>query len=524
MPVPEQRAVRILILSVAATVTEMKLSVSVNTLVFQAYQGRSNPQSQTVMLSATASTQLGFTVTGVPAWLQVSPMNGMASATPSALSLTANAGALNPGTNSGSVTLLPANSSTPVTINVSATLSPFSIQVNPNPPPPVNLKPGQTQTISFSIGTVDNGPADVQIGTSASNNGNWLKTAAGHLSAPGQVNVTIDASALGIGNYSGGLTFTCVVVNCAQVQIPINATVSSTPSISSNSTGISLQLGPGESLPSSQKINLAASDQSSQNFSFTYSPQGSWLNVISDHNSTPAVLTAAVVSLPTQNSSGTITINPANGSTALTIPVNLTLSAGNAPTIQTGGVITAAAFGGFSTISPGTYIEIYGSNLSTTSRPWTATDFNGVEAPTALDGVTVALNGRPAFVNYISPGQVNVIVPGNLGTDGIALLTLSNSAGVTSPYPINVAALKPGLLAPANFVIDGKQYVAALFPDGTFVLPVGAVPGVVSRPAKPGETITLYGIGFGPVITDTPVGTMAEQESTLQAPLQILIR
>lgn len=166
--------------------------------------------------------------------------------------------------------------------------------------------------------------------------------------------------------------------------------------------------------------------------------------------------------------------------------------------------------------------EIYGSNLSATSRTWAASDFNGANAPTTLDGVTVTINGQLAFVNYVSPGQVDVIVPGNLATDGVALLTPSNSSGVTSPYPINVAPLQPGLLAPPSFVINGKQYVAALFPDGTFVLPAGALPGVASRPAKPGETITFYGIGFGPVIADTPVGTIAQQQNTLQDPLQIL--
>jgi uncharacterized protein (TIGR03437 family) len=510
------------ILSVSATVTQTKLSVNTSSLSFQAYQGRSNPQSQTVMLSTTASTQLGFTVSGIPSWLQISPTSGMASATPLALTITATTGALNPGTNSGNINLIPANSSAPVTIAVSATLLPFSIQVTPNPPTTVNLRPGQAQTISLSVGTADNGSADLQIATSTNNTGNWLKVATNSFNAPGQLNVTLDASTLGAGNYSGTVTFSCAAVACTQVQIPINLAVSSTPNIAASFTSLSLQPGSGGSLPASQKITLSASDQSAQNFSFTYSPQGSWLKVTSDHNTTPAVLTVEVVSLPSQSSSGTITINPANGSPTVTIPVNLTLSVGSVPTIQTGGVITATAFGGFSTISPGTYIEIYGSNLAATSRTWASSDFTGANAPTAIDGVTVTINGHSAFVNYVSAGQVNVLVPGNVGTGGAALLTLSNSSGVTSPYPINVAPLQPGLLAPPSFVINGKQYVAALFPDGTFVMPTGALPGVASRPAKPGETITLYGIGFGPVIADTPVGTIAQQQNKLLAPLQVL--
>jgi uncharacterized protein (TIGR03437 family) len=59
--------------------------------------------------------------------------------------------------------------------------------------------------------------------------------------------------------------------------------------------------------------------------------------------------------------------------------------------------------------------------------------------------------------------------------------------------------MQPGLLAPPSFIIGGKHYVVAQFADGTYVLPANAIPGVTSRPAKPGETIVIYGIGFGPV-------------------------
>lgn len=42
-----------------------------------------------------------------------------------------------------------------------------------------------------------------------------------------------------------------------------------------------------------------------------------------------------------------------------------------------------------------------------------------------------------------------------------------------------------------------------------------------SRPARPGETITLYGIGFGPVTPDIPAGQIAGQTNTLVLPLTI---
>ena len=69
------------------------------------------------------------------------------------------------------------------------------------------------------------------------------------------------------------------------------------------------------------------------------------------------------------------------------------------------GVITASAFGGESTIAPGTWVEIYGENLSSTTRAWAASDFSGNTAPTSLSGVRVSIGGVLAFVSYISPGQ-----------------------------------------------------------------------------------------------------------------------
>jgi uncharacterized protein (TIGR03437 family) len=57
--------------------------------------------------------------------------------------------------------------------------------------------------------------------------------------------------------------------------------------------------------------------------------------------------------------------------------------------------------------------------------------------------------------------------------------------------------------------------VVALFADGAYVLPVGAIPGLTSRPAQPADEIVLYGIGFGPVTPSLPAGQLVEQANTL---------
>jgi uncharacterized protein (TIGR03437 family) len=192
---------------------------------------------------------------------------------------------------------------------------------------------------------------------------------------------------------------------------------------------------------------------------------------------------------------------------------------GGAPSIASGGVVSAAAFGGFTSIAPGSWIEIYGSNFSASAREWAGSDFIGTNAPTALDRTSVTIGGQQAFVRYISPGQVNAQVPSTIAL-GQQQIVVSSAVASSAAYNITVSLTQPGLLAPPSFKIGDKQYVVAQFPDGTYVLPTNAIPGVASRPAKPGETIILYGIGFGPV-SGVSAGQIAPASSALIVPPQI---
>jgi uncharacterized protein (TIGR03437 family) len=192
------------------------------------------------------------------------------------------------------------------------------------------------------------------------------------------------------------------------------------------------------------------------------------------------------------------------------------------PAILPGGVVSASAFGGFSSVAPGSWIEIYGSNLAADTRGWAGSDFSGINAPTSLDNTKVTIGGQAAFVDYISPGQVNALLPSNALT-GIQQITVTNAVGISAPFSITVNAVEPGLLAPSSFVVNGTQYAVALFADGTYVLPTGAIPGIPSRPAKPGETIVLYGVGFGPVIPAISAGQLVQQSNTLASGLQMFL-
>jgi uncharacterized protein (TIGR03437 family) len=196
-------------------------------------------------------------------------------------------------------------------------------------------------------------------------------------------------------------------------------------------------------------------------------------------------------------------------------------AAAPAPAITAGGVVSASAFGGFTSIAPGSWIEIYGSNLAADTRSWTGSDFNGANAPTSLDGTSVTIGGKSAFVYYISPTQVDVQVPSGVTTGSQPVIVTAGGVA-SSPYNVTVNAAEPGLLAPPSFNVGGNQQVEALFPDGkTYVLPPGAIAGLPSRRAQPGDTILLYGVGFGPVTPDSPAGQTVQQVNSLSLPFQL---
>jgi uncharacterized protein (TIGR03437 family) len=199
---------------------------------------------------------------------------------------------------------------------------------------------------------------------------------------------------------------------------------------------------------------------------------------------------------------------------------NISLTASTATTVAA--VISASGFGGFSSVSPGSWIEIYGGNLAGNTRSWAASDFSGNSAPTSLDGTKVTIGGKAAFIDYISPGQVNALISSDTPT-GAQQVTVTGPSGTSAAYSITINPAQPGLLAPVNFKIGNAQYAVATFTDGAFALPAGAIPGAASRPAKPGDVVTLYGVGFGPVTPSVSAGQLVQQLNTLAMPLVVSI-
>jgi uncharacterized protein (TIGR03437 family) len=189
------------------------------------------------------------------------------------------------------------------------------------------------------------------------------------------------------------------------------------------------------------------------------------------------------------------------------------LCTNSTPNIFAGGVISAYEFNRNAGLASGTFLEIYGTNLSCTSRGWSGA-FSGRNAPTSLDGVSVFIDNIPAYVAYVGPGQVNVQAPDDPATGAISVV-VQNSGGLSNAIAMQKNVIAPALLAKSAFNTQGHQWVTAQHVNGDYVGNPGLVSGLTFRPAKAREIITIYGIGFGPVTPTLPSGVIPSGETTL---------
>ena len=110
------------------------------------------------------------------------------------------------------------------------------------------------------------------------------------------------------------------------------------------------------------------------------------------------------------------------------------------------------------TIAPNTWVEIKGSNLAPPgdSRIWQDPDFVNNNLPTQLDGVSVTVNGRSAYVYYISPTQINILTPPD-ALSAEAQIVVSNNGAASAQF---TALAQP--LSPSFFVFSDGLHVAAI--------------------------------------------------------------
>jgi uncharacterized protein (TIGR03437 family) len=143
-------------------------------------------------------------------------------------------------------------------------------------------------------------------------------------------------------------------------------------------------------------------------------------------------------------------------------------------------------------IAQGSIFDIFGLGLATATS-----DLQSVPLPMQLNGtsVNVTVNGitTQAILYYVSDGQIAAILPSATPT-GTAQLTVTVNGQTSTPSAITVVQSAFGMIS-LNGVGNGP---AAVF-DGNSQY-VG-----LTNAANPGQFVTLWGTGLGPVTGDETI-------------------
>ena len=174
------------------------------------------------------------------------------------------------------------------------------------------------------------------------------------------------------------------------------------------------------------------------------------------------------------------------GSSNISVLLN-TCSCSGSSCVSISSAVHGASFAaGFSS---GQWVTIKGNSLAS-GQPTVLTFVDG-SYPTSSNGVSVTIGGQPAFLYYLSSGQLNVVSPDNLPA-GNAQVVVTNNGVASSAATVPISPF-----APAFFTWPGEYAVAT---DQNFQLRVkaGEFSGLTTKPAAPGDVLILWGTGFGP--------------------------
>jgi len=343
----------------------------------------------------------------------------------------------------------------------------------------------------------------------------WLSVSSASGTAPATLSVSVSPSGLSAGTYTSSVEISSTSASNSPLSVTVTLTVTAaSASVAVSPETLSFQAAAGGAAPAAQSLSIT--NAGSGTLSWSASADSFWIGLSPTSGSTPGTLSVSVnpANLAAGNYTGNVTVTPSDASVSpASIVVTLTVS-GTPPAGNITGVTNAGSYQ--PAISSGAWVSIFGTNLSQGTYTWQSTDFVNGALPTTLEGVSVAINGVPAYVEYISPTQINVLAPDDSTTGAVQVQV--TTAGQAS----NTATVQKNAFAPAFLTLDGN-HVAAEHADYSLVGAPNLLPGAVTTPAKPGETILLYGVGFGPSNPAQPSGQLVTAAAPLANTVQVSI-
>jgi uncharacterized protein (TIGR03437 family) len=193
-------------------------------------------------------------------------------------------------------------------------------------------------------------------------------------------------------------------------------------------------------------------------------------------------------------------------------------SQAQAPSISPGGVVPL--YGTLNIIQPGELVSIFGTNLAGETANWHG------NFPTSLGGTSVEINGKAAFLIYVSPSQINLQAPDDTTTGPVTVVVKTARGSATSTVTLDS-------FAPAFNLLDAKYVTGIIlrpngsgaYGGGTYDLlgPTGRSLGYSTVAAVPGDIVELFACGFGPTTPEVPAGEAFTGAAPVNSPIRVYI-
>jgi uncharacterized protein (TIGR03437 family) len=169
----------------------------------------------------------------------------------------------------------------------------------------------------------------------------------------------------------------------------------------------------------------------------------------------------------------------------------------SAPVLPANGVVSAASFSPTATPSPGELISLFGTGLAAGTA-----SAGRLPLPTQLQNTVVSIGGEEMPLLYVSPTQINAVVPFDIAGGGKYQVIVQNGNSLSVPARIPVAAADPAFFT-VNASGSGQAYI--------FDVTQGYVLVDSTTPAKANDVLTMFCSGLGTVTATQPVtaGTAA---------------
>jgi len=202
------------------------------------------------------------------------------------------------------------------------------------------------------------------------------------------------------------------------------------------------------------------------------------------------------------------------------------LPVGTAPAV--GLVLNGASFRSSGTVAAGSIVSIFGAGFGTKNN-LAAFPSTSVEDLSVKFGSTAA----PIFALAATGGQINALVPDELGSSGTVDLTVQDAAGVSKAETLNLVPAAPGIFYYGDPLVPTRRSAVALIANTAWLsipLSLAATLGLptdcsglstasaCAKPASPGDFLQIYVTGLGKATPDgNPSGTVLPTGSVAPA-------